>query len=84
MFESPKINTACITGEGLEMNKLDRLIEKRRVVVASLFLFRCLIAWAAIAAFYLFDGSAINLVSFVIYIVGIPAGLTIYDRFVLR
>jgi hypothetical protein len=63
---------------------LDQLLRKRRELSARLFLIRCCIALLPVVLLHVIEQRSISFGAIVVYVVGIPALLWLYDRFILR
>lgn len=66
------------------MSSIKELKQERKRVTARMFLARCCLAWLPIALLHLCVQKPIGLGALALYVVGIPAGLAIYDRFILK
>ncbi|KGG86183.1 hypothetical protein P245_20920 [Comamonas thiooxydans] len=66
------------------MPSIEELRETRKRAAGKLFLVRCCLAWLPIAMLHLYEQKPIGLGALALYVIGIPAGLAIYDRFILK
>ena len=67
-----------------ENHRLKRLQEQRARLSAWFFLTRCCLAWLLIGAFHLVEQRSIEWKELVLYVIGIPALLWVYDRVFAR
>ena len=62
------------------MPSIEKLAEARKRAAGRLLLARCCLAWLPIVMLHLYEQKPIGLGTLALYVIGIPAGLAIYDR----